>query len=448
MNLRGLGGVPLSGADVIDPPTSALRVILVSPLPTGTNTVGQGQPPWSQTLTDGPHGPVAVTPPFVAPSAADPALVVGFSPNGPVTANQGTAAAVSNSWPVKGGILAEVTGSAAALNADCIASTDISDARWVSLQITGTFSGTLTYQVSNDNSTFVATVLLDSANAAGNVSTTSLITRLVHGPVVAKYFRVRMTAFTSGQAVCRLETYASTTMRGSDVDRTAAATPSAVRLTDATAFLGSGGTGTGLTVEGTFWQTTQPVSGPLTDTELRATPVPISGTVTLTDGRHGPVAVTAPFHAATQADPGLVVAVAPGGTVTADQGMGARLANAWLTLPGQSNGTANNASTGHVYNNQTTGVADTAVTATFTQQPGTQWRLISASAYCSAGTASLTVADGGTTIWSTPAGAVGTTLSTFNWTTPLMFVGVAPTVTLGTCGAANTGTLIIQAARF
>lgn len=32
-------------------------------------------------------------------------------------------------------------------------------------------------------------------------------------------------------------------------------------------------------VTGTFWQTTQPVSGPLTDAQLRATPVPISGTI-------------------------------------------------------------------------------------------------------------------------------------------------------------------------
>lgn len=37
-------------------------------------------------------------------------------------------------------------------------------------------------------------------------------------------------------------------------------------------------------VTGTFWQATQPVSGPLTDAQLRATPVPVSGTVTVTDG--------------------------------------------------------------------------------------------------------------------------------------------------------------------
>jgi hypothetical protein len=34
-------------------------------------------------------------------------------------------------------------------------------------------------------------------------------------------------------------------------------------------------------VTGTFWQTTQPVSGPLTDTQLRATPVPVSGSLSM-----------------------------------------------------------------------------------------------------------------------------------------------------------------------
>lgn len=33
-------------------------------------------------------------------------------------------------------------------------------------------------------------------------------------------------------------------------------------------------------VTGTFWQATQPVSGPLTDAQLRASPVPISGSIT------------------------------------------------------------------------------------------------------------------------------------------------------------------------
>ena len=37
-------------------------------------------------------------------------------------------------------------------------------------------------------------------------------------------------------------------------------------------------------VTGTFWQATQPVTGPLTDTQLRATAVPVSGTVTANAG--------------------------------------------------------------------------------------------------------------------------------------------------------------------
>ncbi len=53
-------------------------------------------------------------------------------------------------------------------------------------------------------------------------------------------------------------------------------------------------------VSGTFWQATQPVSiaswGGLTDTQLRATPVPVSGTV----GVSGSVAVTGTFWQATQ----------------------------------------------------------------------------------------------------------------------------------------------------
>lgn len=56
--------------------------------------------------------------------------------------------------------------------------------------------------------------------------------------------------------------------------------------------LASDGTGTvivtdgggSLTVDGTFWQATQPVSGPLTDAQLRATAVPVSGTVTAISG--------------------------------------------------------------------------------------------------------------------------------------------------------------------
>ena len=73
---------------------------------------------------------------------------------------------------------------------------------------------------------------------------------------------------------------------------------------------------TAVPVSGTFWQTTQPVSiaasvavtGPLTDTQLRATAVPISGTVTANAGtgtqnvsvQNTSLAVTGTFFQTTQ----------------------------------------------------------------------------------------------------------------------------------------------------
>ena len=78
--------------------------------------------------------------------------------------------------------------------------------------------------------------------------------------------------------------------------------------------LSTDGSGVTQPVSGTFWQATQPVSGtvtanagtgtlavsgPLTDTQLRATAVPISGTVTANAGT-GTLAVSGTFWQATQ----------------------------------------------------------------------------------------------------------------------------------------------------
>ena len=119
------------------------------------------------------------------------------------------------------------------------------------------------------------------------------------------------------------------------------------------------------------------------------------------------------------------------------------------TLPGQGLGSTNAAgSTGEVFNSQTTGAANTAVTTTFTQGTGTAWRIVSVAAYCSTGSASVTITDGGPTIWSTPAATITTSFVSFTWPIPLMLVGAAPAVTLGACGGSGTGTLIIQAENF
>jgi hypothetical protein len=100
-------------------------------------------------------------------------------------------------------------------------------------------------------------------------------------------------------------------------------------------------------------------------------------------------------------------------------------------------------------NSQTTGAANTAVTATLTGAANTRVHLYSLAAWCSAGSASLTVQDGATTIWSTPTGTVGTTILTAAWPVGLTATTAANlVVTLGACGANNTGTLIVQADRF
>lgn len=93
----------------------------------------------------------------------------------------------------------EATGLAAgALNADLLASTDVQGCRGVAVQITGTFTGTLTFQVSNDGVTWTSTRLADQST--GTASATATTAGLFAGTLLAKFFRVRMTAYTSGTA--------------------------------------------------------------------------------------------------------------------------------------------------------------------------------------------------------------------------------------------------------
>jgi len=100
-------------------------------------------------------------------------------------------------------------------------------------------------------------------------------------------------------------------------------------------------------------------------------------------------------------------------------------------------------------NSVATSAANAAVTTTIAAAASTRPHLYRVDAYCSAGTAQLTVADGATTIWQTPAAAVGTTMFTTTWPTPLTgSVNTNMTITLGTCGVGNTGTLIVQADRW
>jgi hypothetical protein len=98
-------------------------------------------------------------------------------------------------------------------------------------------------------------------------------------------------------------------------------------------------------------------------------------------------------------------------------------------------------------NSETVSAANTAITVLLFGTQATRAHLYSVSARCSAGTASLTVKDGaGTTIWTTSATEVGTSTFRYQWVPGLAgSFSNTMNVILSTCGAANTGTLDVQA---
>jgi len=100
-------------------------------------------------------------------------------------------------------------------------------------------------------------------------------------------------------------------------------------------------------------------------------------------------------------------------------------------------------------NTRTVSTSNAAAVKTLTGVAGSAWRLYGMSAYCSAGTSTLTIAEAGTTTWSTNAGFVDTTIAGIAFTpSPYTAVaGATVVITLSTCGSGNIGTLNVQADR-
>lgn len=103
-----------------------------------------------------------------------------------------------NPIPVGPAAQLNVTGSASANNTDLI-SVACNEFRSVNFQITGTWVGTISYQVSNDNTNWLALFCIASnATSAAGATTTNV---LQYGALTGyQFFRIRFTAYTSGTA--------------------------------------------------------------------------------------------------------------------------------------------------------------------------------------------------------------------------------------------------------
>jgi len=96
------------------------------------------------------------------------------------------------------------SGAAADLDEDAIASTDCNGYRSASVQITGTWIGTLTFQGSNDGTNFVPVNATDVSSNSTLPSSTTTANGVFYVPLLFRYLRVRMTAYTSGTATATM----------------------------------------------------------------------------------------------------------------------------------------------------------------------------------------------------------------------------------------------------
>jgi hypothetical protein len=85
-----------------------------------------------------------------------------------------------------------------ALNDDLLSSLDVSQYKFISLQLTGNWVGTVSFQGSNDGGTFFPIVTSNPSGGLANGETSTTVNRLVKVPTVYRFVRIRVTAYTSG----------------------------------------------------------------------------------------------------------------------------------------------------------------------------------------------------------------------------------------------------------
>lgn len=92
----------------------------------------------------------------------------------------------------------EVSGSASSNNSDLV-SVDAAGYRWVMCQITGTWSGTITFQASMDGANWF-NILVNRPDSTQNAFGTATANNIYSAALPGRYFRARMTSYTSGTA--------------------------------------------------------------------------------------------------------------------------------------------------------------------------------------------------------------------------------------------------------
>lgn len=123
--------------------------------------------------------------------------------NGTNIADVTSIASGNNALVVGGGFVEQASLSAGSLNADLVPSVDVSHNPYMSLQVTGTWSGTLAFQGSNDNTNFNSISLRNPVAGGGVTNVTG--NQGLYGYIPYRYLRVRMTSYVSGTANGTLE---------------------------------------------------------------------------------------------------------------------------------------------------------------------------------------------------------------------------------------------------
>lgn len=132
-------------------------------------------------------------------------------------ANLGTG---SNSTSRQNGLIStggfyEYSSTISSQDGDLLPATDVGNFRGISLNVVGTYTGTVTFQGCNDNSSFKSIQFYNSDTTTGGPQTTLTNltgTSLLFGNTYYRYLRIRMTGYTSGTAKSYTELYSYPTV--------------------------------------------------------------------------------------------------------------------------------------------------------------------------------------------------------------------------------------------